>query len=69
MKYSYDYRNSLLKGIHNFVHLNLAIALFLALLVFVSGIETGTDDKVRLSFYSLCCTYLLPNDVHRMLVK
>ena len=38
-------RNTLLKGIHNFIHLNLAIALLLALIVFVSGIETATRVK------------------------
>jgi len=40
------YRNSLLKGIHNFIHLNLTIALALALLVFVTGIETATGNEV-----------------------
>ena len=39
-------RNTLLEGIHNFIHLNLAIALTLALIVFVSGIETATDSEV-----------------------
>ena len=32
----------------------MAIALFLALLVFVSGIEPGTEDEVRPSFYIIC---------------
>ena len=35
-----------MKGIHNFIHLNLAIALLLALIVFVSGIDTATDGEV-----------------------
>ena len=34
------------KGIHNFIHLNLAIALSLALLVFVSGIEGALNNEV-----------------------
>ena len=38
-------RNTLLKGIHSFIHLNLAIALLLALIVFVSGIR-ATDSEV-----------------------
>ena len=38
------------QGIHNFVHLNLAIALLLALITFVSGIETATEDEVRYSY-------------------
>ena len=40
------HRNTLLKAIHNFIHLNLAIALTLALIVFVSGIETATESEV-----------------------
>jgi len=43
-----NYRNTLLKGVHNFVHLNLSIALFLALTVFVAGIDTATGSKVNL---------------------
>ena len=35
------------QGIHNFVHLNLAVALLLALITFVSGIETATENEVR----------------------
>lgn len=42
------YRNSLFKGIHNFIHLNLAIALSLALLVFVCGIEGALNNKVSI---------------------
>ena len=45
-------RNTLLKGIHNFIHLNLAIALFLALIVFVSGIEAATASEVSLCTYT-----------------
>ena len=37
-----------MKGIHNFIHLNLSIALLLALIVFVSGIETATDSDVSM---------------------
>ena len=48
-------RNTLLEGIHNFVHLNLAIALILALVVFVSGIETATESEV--SSYNYDCIY------------
>ena len=40
--------NTLLKGIHNFIHLNLAIALILALIVFVSGIEAADSSEVSL---------------------
>ena len=40
------YRNTLNEA-HNFVHLNLSIALFLALTVFVAGIETATSNEVR----------------------
>ena len=40
------YRNTLLDGLHNFIHLNLAIALILALIMFVSGIETAAENEV-----------------------
>ena len=39
-------RNTLLNGIHSFIHLNLAIALFLALIIFVSGIEAASENDV-----------------------
>ena len=39
-------RKSLLKGIHYFVHFNLCLALFLAMLMFVSGIQTANDNDV-----------------------
>ena len=32
------------------VHLNLAIALLCGLIVFVSGVETATENKVKLSY-------------------
>ena len=35
------------QGIHNFIHLNLAIALLLGLVTFVSGIETATGNEVK----------------------
>ena len=41
------YRSTLLKEIPNFVLLNLAIALFLALTVFSIGIETAASNKVN----------------------
>ena len=40
-------RDTLFKGIHNFIHMNLVIALLCALITFVSGIETATDSEVR----------------------
>ena len=39
-----------------FIHLNLCIALALALLVFVAGIETAKDSKVRKS--TVCQTII-----------
>ena len=47
MVYFYNYRIPLLKEIHNFIHLNLTIALFIALLIFVIGIELATGNEVR----------------------
>ena len=42
----FGYRSTLLKELQNFAHLNLAVALFLALTVFAVGIETATKNKV-----------------------
>ncbi|XP_065915770.1 adhesion G-protein coupled receptor D1-like [Dysidea avara] len=58
------YRNSLLKGMHNFIHLNLTIALALALLVFVAGIETAAKHEISctivaaLLHYSFTCVFM-----------
>ena len=41
-------RKTLLRGIHNFIHLNLAIALLMGMLVFVGGIERATENEVSL---------------------
>ena len=43
----YLYRKTYLTGIHNFVHLNLAISLLLALAVFIGGIERAKENKVN----------------------
>ena len=42
----------MLKGVHNFVHINLSIALLLALIVFVAGIETAADNQVAMKLYN-----------------
>ena len=40
------FRKKLLEMPHNFIHLNMACALFLAFLVFVAGIETAKHNEV-----------------------
>ena len=35
-----------MKGTHVFVHLNLCIALLLANIVFVSGVDTASENRV-----------------------
>jgi len=40
------HRKSLNKGVLLYVHLNLAIALLIALIIFVAGIETATPVPV-----------------------
>ena len=67
-KYVPTYRNTLLKGIHNFVHLNLAIALFSALIIFVIGIEAAANDEseetnneAEVSSYNLVHMYICIN--------
>ena len=54
----YLYRKMLFEGIHNFIHLNLAVALLLALIVFVGGIETATENEVRDTYNFVLCIYL-----------
>lgn len=47
--YAYPFmihRKSLNKGVLLYVHLNLAIALLIALIIFVAGIETATPVPV-----------------------
>ena len=62
-------RKTLLKGIHHFIHTNLAIALLLALIVFVSGIETARDSDVRMPHYSLAIVIPLTYLCHRLHVQ
>ena len=38
---------------HHFIHTNLATALLLALIVFVSGIETARESEVRMPHYQV----------------
>ena len=48
----YPFRKHLKKGVLLYIHVNFIIALALALLVFVTGIETATKIRV----YLLCVT-------------
>ena len=43
------FRRSIYKGTPNFIHFNLALSLFIGLIVFVSGVETTKDNKVLLT--------------------
>lgn len=43
-------RKTLFSEVHNFIHLNLSLALLLGLIVFVAGIETAVVNEV--------CVYL-----------
>ena len=38
-------------AVHNFVHLNLAIALFIGYLVFAVGVELANHEKVQCTTY------------------
>ena len=40
------HRNTVFKATQHMIHLNLAIALLLGLIVFVGGIETATENTV-----------------------
>ena len=41
-----DHRKSVFKAKQHMIHLNLALALLLGMIVFVSGIETANGNKV-----------------------
>ena len=43
---TYPHRKALLQSVHMLIHLNLAISLFLAYLVFAAGAEPGTSSRV-----------------------
>ena len=44
--FCFFYRKELVQKLHNFVHLNLCIALALGLLVFLTGVQTATANVV-----------------------
>ena len=56
-KHVFSYRKSLFSAVHNFVHLNLAITLFIGYLVFAVGIELGARNKVSITPESLTSLY------------
>lgn len=45
-------RKELFRKVHNFVHLNLAIALLLGYVVFLAGIDTAVVNEVQFYNYS-----------------
>ena len=44
--YIYLFRKELIKKVHNYVHLNLCIALTFGLIIFLAGIDTATAVPV-----------------------
>ena len=48
-----------MKPAQNFIHLNLALSLLLALLIFVFGVETGIQEVTLVTFISLSPLLLL----------
>ena len=48
-------RKELITKLHNFVHLNLCIALALGLFLFLTGIQTATGNIVRLTSIDINC--------------
>ena len=45
-------RKELFKKVHHFIHLNLAIALFLGYVAFVAGVDTAIVNRVCTLIYS-----------------
>ena len=54
-----NFRKSIYKGIPNFIHFNLALSLFIGLIVFVSGIETAKDNKVISCYFLVTVSWLI----------
>ena len=44
---SHFYRKNLFSAVHNFIHLNLSIALFVGYIVFAVGVELAAKNTVR----------------------
>ena len=44
--HTHTHRKKLFTAVHNFVHLNLAISLFIGYLIFAVGVELGRNNKV-----------------------
>ena len=49
------YSRNYLKGTHVFIHFNLCIALLLGNIVFVSGVDTATSNRVCYSHNFTTC--------------
>ena len=43
-------RKEIFNQVRHFIHINLSVALLLGLIVFVSGIETASDLRVRIIY-------------------
>ena len=54
-------RKKLFSAVHNFVHLNLAIALFVGYLVFTVGVELATKNEVNGTLLILLLFYYNTN--------
>ena len=57
--YKSCYRKEMFEKVHYFIHFNLAIALFLAYLLFVLGIQLARENQVQYmhtNTYKHCCT-------------
>ena len=67
----FNNRKVTFKGRHNKIHLNFSLALLLGLIVFVSGIETATDNEVSIILmYSVCMSFLTyNNNIIRIIVQ
>ena len=59
------FRKSIHKGISDFIHFNLTLALLIGSIVFVSSIETAKDDEV----ITIAAHYLDDIFVHLLLSR
>ena len=50
----FGFRSELLQKVHYFIHLNLAIVLFLAYVMFIAGIKTAKENQVSKCVGKMC---------------
>lgn len=67
--YMFFHSKKLFSAVHNFVHLNLAIALFVGYLIFAFGVELAKDNEVLESTVNKKTMWLIFKNIFRLPAK